>query len=58
MAMTIETVFVGGPRSVRWQGRDVLTSIFKTPVSGRVMIRRLNVDGDRQSDPTVHGGGL
>jgi MOSC domain-containing protein YiiM len=56
MAMTIETVFVGGPRSVRWQGRDVLTSIFKTPVSGRVMIRRLNVDGDRQSDPTVHGG--
>ena len=56
MAMTIETVSVGGPRVVRWQGRDVLTSIFKTPVAGRVTIRRLNVDGDRQSDPTVHGG--
>jgi MOSC domain-containing protein YiiM len=56
MAMTIETVSVGGPRVVRWQGRDVRTSIFKTPVAGRVMVRRHNVDGDRQSDPTVHGG--
>ena len=56
MAMTIETVSVGGPRVVRWQGRDVSTSIFKSPVAGRVMIRRHNLDGDRQSDPTVHGG--
>jgi MOSC domain-containing protein YiiM len=34
----------------------VLTSIFKTPVSGRVAVRWHNIDGDRQSDLTVHGG--
>jgi MOSC domain-containing protein YiiM len=34
----------------------VLTSIFKSPVEGRVAVRRHNIDGDRQSDLTVHGG--
>jgi MOSC domain-containing protein YiiM len=34
----------------------VLTSIFKSPVAGRVAIRQHNIDGDRQSDLTVHGG--
>jgi len=52
----IETVSVGGSRLVHWNGRDVVTSIFKSPVAGPVMARRHNLDGDRQSDPTVHGG--
>jgi len=34
----------------------VSTAIFKQPVSGRVMLRTLNLDGDRQADLTVHGG--
>jgi MOSC domain-containing protein YiiM len=34
----------------------VLTSIFKYPVTGRIAVRRHNLDGDRQSDLTVHGG--
>ncbi|HEY3827256.1 MAG TPA: MOSC domain-containing protein [Bryobacteraceae bacterium] len=34
----------------------VLTSIFKSPVSGRVAVRGYNIEGDRQSDLTVHGG--
>ncbi len=34
----------------------VSTGIFKEPVSGRVMLRTLNLDGDRQADLTVHGG--
>lgn len=54
--MRIERVSVAGPRLVRWKNRDVLTSIFKTPVAGRVVVRRHNLEGDRQSDPTVHGG--
>jgi MOSC domain-containing protein YiiM len=56
MSMRIETVSVAGPRVVRWKDRDVLTSIFKAPVAGRVMVHRHNLDGDRQSDSTVHGG--
>jgi len=47
---------VGLPREVSWHGRMVTTSIFKQPVSGRVALRELNFDGDRQSDLTVHGG--
>jgi MOSC domain-containing protein YiiM len=39
-----------------WRGRPVSTGIFKEPLSGRVTLRRLNLDGDRQADLTVHGG--
>lgn len=54
--MRVETVAVGAPRKVFWYGREVSTSIFKTPVEGPVAIRRHNLDGDRQADPSVHGG--
>lgn len=47
---------VGGPRDVESRGRIVRTSIWKTPVAGRVHVGRLNIDGDQQSDLTVHGG--
>ena len=39
-----------------WHGKRVTTGIFKEPVHGRVMMRRLNLDGDQQADLTVHGG--
>jgi MOSC domain-containing protein YiiM len=54
--MKILAVSVGGPREVEWQGRIVRTSIFKERVRDRVRIRRLNIDGDAQSDLSVHGG--
>lgn len=54
--MRIETIAVGGPRSVSWQGKEVVTSIFKTPIPGPVMARGDNLEGDRQSDLQVHGG--
>jgi MOSC domain-containing protein YiiM len=44
------------PREVAWQGKLVTTGIFKEPVNGPVMLRRLNLDGDGQADLTVHGG--
>jgi len=50
------SVNVGLPREIEWNGRIVRTSIFKEPVTGRVRVARLNVDGDQQSDLTVHGG--
>ena len=37
-------------------GEPVSTAIFKEPVAGRVMLRTLDLDGDRQADLTVHGG--
>jgi MOSC domain-containing protein YiiM len=52
----VVSVNIGLPRTVRWKGRDVTTGIFKDPVGGRVPIRRLNLDGDRQADLEVHGG--
>ncbi len=50
------SINVGLPREVEWRGETVRTSIFKSPVSGRVHVGRLNLDGDYQSDLTVHGG--
>jgi MOSC domain-containing protein YiiM len=47
---------VGRPRLVQWRGEVVSTGIFKEPVAGRLCARRLNIDGDRQADLTVHGG--
>ena len=54
--MKVVAVSVGIPREVQWRGRNVQTSIFKTPISRRVYVRRGNVDGDQQSDLSVHGG--
>jgi len=56
--MKIISLNVGLPRLVLRNGEPVSTGIFKEPVSGRVMMRTLNLDGDRQSDLTVHGGPL
>ena len=47
---------VGLPRRVVLNGQVVTTGIFKEPTDGHVMIRRLNLDGDKQADLTVHGG--
>jgi MOSC domain-containing protein YiiM len=52
----IMSVNVGTPRIVRWRDRDVLTSIFKNPVTGRVAVRGMNIVGDDQADRSVHGG--
>jgi len=54
--MQVISVNVGLPREVVWKGRTVVTGIFKEPVVGRVAVRRLNLEGDRQADLTVHGG--
>jgi ferredoxin-NADP reductase/MOSC domain-containing protein YiiM len=53
---TLLSVNVGLPKDVAWQGRTVHTGIWKRPVDGRVMVRRLNVDGDGQGDLNGHGG--
>jgi ferredoxin-NADP reductase/MOSC domain-containing protein YiiM len=50
------SVNVGLPRDVAWHGQTVHTSVWKAPVAGRRMVRRLNIDGDRQGDLAGHGG--
>jgi MOSC domain-containing protein YiiM len=54
--MKLISVNTGLPREVTWHGINVTTGIFKQPVEGRVAARKLNLDGDRQADLTVHGG--
>jgi len=54
--MRVISVNVGQPRKVLVDGEIVETGIYKAPVQGRVAVRRLNIDGDRQADLTVHGG--
>ena len=52
----IVSLNVGLPRLVMRDGEPVSTGIFKEPVAGRVRLRTLNLDGDRQADLSVHGG--
>ena len=54
--MKIVSLNVGRPQLVMRDGEPVSTAIFKQPVEGRVMLRTLNLDGDRQADLSVHGG--
>jgi len=54
--MKLVSLNVGLPREVTWRGMNVTTGIFKHPVEGRGALRKLNLDGDRQADLTVHGG--
>ncbi len=54
--MKLVSVNVGLPREVVSKGKKVKTGIFKEPVAGRIRLRTLNLDGDRQADLSVHGG--
>src|SRR4051794_10998979 len=50
------SVNVGRPREIAWRGQTVYTSVWKEPVQGRRLVRRLNIDGDAQGDLAGHGG--
>ncbi len=50
------SVNAGLPRDVTWRGRTVHTAVWKQPVPGPRMVRRLNIDGDGQGDLAGHGG--
>jgi MOSC domain-containing protein YiiM len=54
--MRLVSVNVGLPREVAWRGTITNTAIYKQPAGGRIVLRKLNLDGDRQADLTVHGG--
>lgn len=54
--LKVISVNVGLPREVTWMGRTVTTGIFKSPVTGPVMLRPHNLEGDAQADLSVHGG--
>jgi ferredoxin-NADP reductase/MOSC domain-containing protein YiiM len=56
MAARLVSVNVGMPKDVPWRGKTVHTGVWKTPVDGPVMVRRLNIDGDGQGDLAGHGG--
>jgi MOSC domain-containing protein YiiM len=56
MIAKLVSVNVGLPREVQWHSRNVRTSIWKTPKEGAVRVGKLNLEGDEQSDLSVHGG--
>lgn len=54
--MKLLSIQVGRPQDIAAGREIVITSIFKKPVAGPVHVGYLNIDGDEQSDLTVHGG--
>jgi ferredoxin-NADP reductase/MOSC domain-containing protein YiiM len=56
MTARLLSVNVGLPREITWRGQTVRTSIWKNPVPGKSIVRRLNIEGDAQADLAGHGG--
>jgi ferredoxin-NADP reductase/MOSC domain-containing protein YiiM/ferredoxin len=56
LAARLVSVNIGLPRDITWRGKIVRTGIWKSPVPGRLMVRKLNIDGDGQGDLGGHGG--
>ena len=56
MAPRLTSVNVGLPREITWRGKTIRTGIWKNPVVSRVIVRKLNIDGDGQGDLAGHGG--
>ncbi len=56
MIARLLSVNVGLPREIPWRGQTVRTAIWKEPVQGKCLARRLNLDGDAQGDRAAHGG--
>ncbi len=54
--MKLLSINVSKPKPIQYGGKTVYTGIFKEPVSGTVMLREKNIDGDGQGDLRVHGG--
>ena len=54
--MKILSLNVSKVRTVRYRGQDIATGMYKTAVSGPRRVRKLNIDGDEQADPNLHGG--
>jgi MOSC domain-containing protein YiiM len=50
MAERLVSVNIGLPRDINWRGKTVHTGIWKSPVPGRLIVRKLNIDGDGQGD--------
>jgi MOSC domain-containing protein YiiM len=55
-AARVMSVNIGRIRTLAWNNREITSAIHKTPVSGRRLVRGVNVDGDDQADRSVHGG--
>lgn len=54
--MKVVSVNVGLPRKIQFNNQLITTSIFKHPVHKKVKLSKLNLEGDAQSDLSVHGG--
>jgi len=56
LEMKIESIQISEIKKIKWQNKVVTTGIFKEPVDNPVLVRGNNIVGDKQADPTVHGG--
>src|SRR5437868_1233953 len=54
--MTLLSIQTGRPQEMKWEGATFQTGIFKSPVRGSVIVKKLNIEGDEQADLRVHGG--
>lgn len=54
--MKLLSINVSKPKPIEYGGKTIQTGIFKEPVTGSVMVKDDNIEGDGQGDLKVHGG--
>ncbi|MNO14462.1 6-N-hydroxylaminopurine resistance protein [compost metagenome] len=54
--MLLKAINIGQPAAMDYQGKEVMSGFVKTPVTGRIYLSSLNLEGDGQADLVHHGG--
>ena len=54
--MKILSINVSEPKKIVFNGKELITSIYKKPINGSVDVSDIGISGDRQADMKVHGG--
>ena len=54
--MKVLSINISEPKKITFNGKELITSIYKMPVEREVNVNQLGIEGDRQADLQVHGG--
>ncbi len=54
--MKVLSINISEPKKITFNGKELITSIYKMPINKEVEVGQLGIEGDRQADLQVHGG--
>ena len=54
--MKVLSINISEPKKITFNGKELITSIYKMPINKEFEVGQLGIEGDRQADLQVHGG--